>query len=310
MGNITTIDGYTVAASAKEESKNVLSYTVSPNSSKTFDLTFEPAVPGTYNGNITISSTDTGHATNYIAVTGTGTGPDVILSEGFDGATYPPAGWTSTNVSGTTGIWSRETAGTYPTCSPQSGTAMSKFNSFTCSAGVKRRLSTPAVSLVGKTNNSLKFYMYRDTGYSSSNDSLEVYASLNGTDWTKLKGYKRYSTVNGWVENTVSLSAYDGQSVYLGFVGCSAYGNNIFIDNISVSGYAPSAPGAPSGVITGISGSDLTVSWTAVSGATSYDVYSADDPYGMFSFAANVATNSYTTTYSAAKKFWYVIAKN
>jgi hypothetical protein len=58
----------------------------------------------------------------------------------------------------------------------------------------------------GKTNNSLKFWMYRDSGYSSAVDSLEVYASLNGTDWTKLKGYKRYSTSNGWVENTVSLS--------------------------------------------------------------------------------------------------------
>jgi hypothetical protein len=313
MGNITTINGYTVAAAAKEEgseAKNVLSYTVSPNSSKIYDLTFAPAVPGTYNGNITITSTDTGHATNYISVTGTGTGPDVILSEGFDGATYPPAGWSSTDVSGTTGIWSRETTGTYPTCSPQSGTAMSKFNSFTCAAGVKRRLSTPAVSLVGKTNNSLKFWMYRDNGYSSAVDSLEVYASLNGTDWTKLKGYKRYSTSNGWVENTVSLSSYDGQSVYVSFVGCSAYGNNIFIDNISVSGYAPSAPGAPSNVATSISGSDLTISWTAVSGATSYDVYSADDPYGTFSFAVNVATNSYTTTYSAAKKFWYVVSKN
>jgi hypothetical protein len=77
-----------------------------------------------------------------------------------------------------------------------------------------------------------------------------------------------------------------------------------------VSGYAPSAPEAPSNVATSISGSDLTVSWTAVSGATSYDVYSADDPYGTFSFAVNVATNSYTTTYSAAKKFWYVVAKN
>jgi hypothetical protein len=313
MGSITTIDGYTVAAASKEEgseAKNVLSYTVSPNSSKIFDLTFAPAVPGTYNGNITITSTDTGHETNYIAVTGTATGPEVILTESFDGATYPPTGWASTNVSGTTGIWSREVAGTYPACTPQSGTAMSMFNSFTCSAGVKRRLSTPAVSLAGKTNNSLKFWMYRDNGYSSSNDSLEVYASLNGTDWTKLKGYKRYSTSNGWIENAVSLSTYDGQSVYLGFVGCSAYGNNIYIDNISVSGYAPSAPGAPSNVITGISGSDLVISWTAVSGATSYDVYSSDDPYGTFSLVTNVATASYTTTYSAAKKFWYIVAKN
>jgi hypothetical protein len=71
-----------------------------------------------------------------------------------------------------------------------------------------------------------------------------------------------------------------------------------------------SAPGVPSNVVTSVAGSNLIISWTASPNATSYDVYSSVYPYGTFAFAANVATNSYTTTFTEAKKFWYIVAKN
>ncbi len=40
--------------------------------------------------------------------------------------------------------------------------------------------------------------------------------------------------------------------------------------------------GIPQNVATSVTGSDLTVSWSGVTGATSYVVYSSDDPYGTF----------------------------
>ena len=67
---------------------------------------------------------------------------------------------------------------------------------------------------------------------------------------------------------------------------------------------------APINVTTVQSGTDITVSWDAVSGATSYDVYSSADPYGTFTFVTNVATNQYVATASESKLFWYVVAKN
>jgi len=67
---------------------------------------------------------------------------------------------------------------------------------------------------------------------------------------------------------------------------------------------------APINVITGVSGTDLTVSWDAVAGATSYDVYSSTEPYGTYTLVTNVATNSYVTTTASARLFWYVVAKN
>jgi len=69
-------------------------------------------------------------------------------------------------------------------------------------------------------------------------------------------------------------------------------------------------PGTPSNVTTTVSGTDIIVSWDSAANATSYDVYSSVYPYGTFAFVSNVATNSYTTTYTEAKKFWYIVAKN
>jgi len=69
-------------------------------------------------------------------------------------------------------------------------------------------------------------------------------------------------------------------------------------------------PGTPSNVTTSVSGTDLIVSWDAAANATSYDVYSSTDPYGTYTFETNVTTTSYTTTYTAARKFWYVVGKN
>ena len=69
-------------------------------------------------------------------------------------------------------------------------------------------------------------------------------------------------------------------------------------------------PGTPSNVVTSISGSNLVVDWAVSANATSYDVYSSDTPYGTFTFLTNVTTNQYTAAYTAAKKFYYVVAKN
>ncbi len=69
-------------------------------------------------------------------------------------------------------------------------------------------------------------------------------------------------------------------------------------------------PGVPSNVTTSISGTDLVIDWDAAADATSYDVYSSNDPYGEFTFEDNVGTNQYVTAYTDAKKFYYIVSKN
>jgi len=63
-------------------------------------------------------------------------------------------------------------------------------------------------------------------------------------------------------------------------------------------------------VTTSESGSIVTLSWNTVSGATSYDVYSADEPYGTYTLLTNITGTSYSTSASSSKKFYYVKAKN
>jgi len=82
-GTITTPDGYRVAAASKELVKgdrNALNYAVGPNSTKTFNVTFEPLTGQIYSGSIVISSSDTAHVTQNIAVTGTGLAPEIDIS--------------------------------------------------------------------------------------------------------------------------------------------------------------------------------------------------------------------------------------
>jgi C1A family cysteine protease len=68
----------------------------------------------------------------------------------------------------------------------------------------------------------------------------------------------------------------------------------------------------PQNVATSVSGTSLSVSWNSVSGATSYIVYSADDPYGTFTIDSSGSLNGtvWTTSIVNQKKYYYVIATN
>ena len=45
----------------------------------------------------------------------------------------------------------------------------------------------------------------------------------------------RYDGSTGWKQHTIDLSAYKGTTVNLGFLGISVYGNDVHVDDISVS---------------------------------------------------------------------------
>jgi hypothetical protein len=67
---------------------------------------------------------------------------------------------------------------------------------------------------------------------------------------------------------------------------------------------------SPQNVTSVKNGSNLDITWTAVSGATGYKVYSCASPYGTFTEAATVAKNSWSVPISATKYFYYVKAYN
>ena len=52
---------------------------------------------------------------------------------------------------------------------------------------------------------------------------------------------------------------------------------------------------APENISVAIANSIFKIVWSAVPGAVSYDIYTSDDPYGTFTFRANVVTTSWNT---------------
>jgi len=71
-------------------------------------------------------------------------------------------------------------------------------------------------------------------------------------------------------------------------------------------------PGIPINVVISSDGSEVTVSWNSVTGATSYKVYSSTDPYSGFSLNTLGSFNgtSWTGPNSLDKLFYYVVAVN
>jgi fibronectin type 3 domain-containing protein len=110
-------------------------------------------------------------------------------------------------------------------------------------------------------------------------------------------------TFNGWRADGKNYEAGDSYTV-TGYV--------TFIAQWS-SGGGETAPNTPTGVTaTAQSSSSISVSWSSVTGATSYDVYYASDPSSTKNFATNVSGTSYTHTglQASTTYYYYIKAKN
>jgi hypothetical protein len=170
--------------------------------------------------------------------------PNLGFFEGFEGTPssgFPPAGWTHEIVSGTDtdNEWDvSDGTSTHPTgIIPHSGSFMTQYDSYFIASGNSARLYTPALNFAaaGSGTFTLRFWMFHDTGYLSSNDRVDIQASTDGSIWTTLTTVARYNTVTGWTEHTVDLSAYTSDTtVYIGFLGISEYGNSIYVDDITI----------------------------------------------------------------------------
>ncbi|MEM3341291.1 MAG: CARDB domain-containing protein, partial [Thermoplasmata archaeon] len=150
-------------------------------------------------------------------------------TESFEDTTFPPAGWFRADSSGTSADWTRVTSGTYPTCSPYNGTAMAKFNSFSASSGNAEFLGAE-FNLTALAVNAVAFWMYHDTGYSSTNDRVILQYSTDNITFNTITSFKRYTGTTGWAMHAVTLPYISNRDhVWIGLLGVSGYGNNIYV---------------------------------------------------------------------------------
>jgi len=195
-------------------------YTVTPSKS---GCTFSPA-----SASVSVSGANV-TGTNFTATCSTGS---TLFSNGFESST----GWATAQVSGTAGAWTFATSGTLPTATPHGGSYLAKFNSYDSASGSQTRIYQTTGFAIPSTATSatLKFWMYHDTGYSTSADKVQVQVST-GT-WASVgTAVNRYDGSTGWKQHTIDLTAYKGTTIQLGFLGISAYGNNEFIDDVIVT---------------------------------------------------------------------------
>jgi len=196
-------------------------YTVTPSKS---GCTFSPA-----STSVTISGANV-TGTNFTANC---SGPTTLFSNGFESST----GWAIVDVAGTAGNWTFVTSGTLPTASPHGGSSMAKFNSYDAASGNQTRIyQTTGFAIPGSaTTATLKFWMYHDTGYATYPDKVQVQVST-GSTWANVgTAVNRYDGSTGWKQHTIDLTAYKGTTVQLGFLGMSGFGNNEFIDDVTVT---------------------------------------------------------------------------
>jgi hypothetical protein len=115
---------------------------------------------------------------------------------------------------------------------------MAKFNSYDAASGsATRYYRTSGFATTGYTTVTLTFWMYHDTGYSSYADKIQPQVSTNGTTWTAVgSAINRYDGSTGWKQHTVNISSYAGQSALrIAFLATSAYGNNMYLDDVTVT---------------------------------------------------------------------------
>ena len=158
------------------------------------------------------------------------------LNESFDGTTFPPAGWQNIQVSGS-GLWKRVTTGVAPNINPHSGAGMAEYNSYDYTVGVNALLVSPPLTFTGSSVHVFSFWLYGDSGWPIYNDSTGIYynstASLTGATW--LETIPRYNPVDGWYYHSYLLPASLTGIRYLIFRGYSKYGNNMFLDDVSLA---------------------------------------------------------------------------
>jgi gliding motility-associated-like protein len=233
-----------------------------------------------------------------------------ILSENFENG-FLPSGWTSA-TSNASYPWSGPAAAVgNPAPAAHSATHYAWYNSYNASTGSNADLITSVVSFsYASGSNTVSFWMYRDGGYSTSADRVETYVNTSaGMTGATLLGTINRSTslsptvsATGWYQYTFTVpSSFNSSTNYIIFHAVSAYGNDIYLDDVSIdhlplcsgtiSGGTASA--SPSPVCANASITLTDVGYTAGSGMT-YQWQSSPSGANTWSNITGATTPVYT----------------
>ncbi|PIE50339.1 MAG: hypothetical protein CSA38_03855 [Flavobacteriales bacterium] len=164
---------------------------------------------------------------------------------------------------------------------PFSGGGMAQFNCYNINNGNTYELNSPAIQFTGGEYQ-VSFWMYRYDTYSGSKDKIEVFYNTvaGSTGGTSLGIVNRLTTeepvesAEGWYEYTFAIPGNPNGEGYISILGISAYGYNIFIDEVVVD-EVPTCFKPTNIAYTDITDSSAKVSWNVPtsSSPSSYEYY-------------------------------------
>jgi hypothetical protein len=162
---------------------------------------------------------------------------------------------------------------------------------------------TQAISgLIPGTNYTITFEAAERSGYS---ESWKV--TVNGTT---AGSYNPGAGATSYATYTASFTATAATET-LAFVGTDVAGNEdaVFIDAVQITAVSPGAPPAPAGLTATAGNAQVSLSWNAVSGATSYNVASSTVDGGPYLMLANVTgTNFVNTGLANGTTYYYAVS--
>ncbi len=253
----TTVNMNSAASSASFSVTSNSSWTVTDNAAWITLNTTSGANNGTVSFSVT-ANTATNQRTGVITVSCNGTSATVTVTqdsfipptcqtvssfpytESFEAATSlwaPISASTSCN-----GDWTRDASGTGSSGTGPSAASDGTYYLYTESSSscsnTEMIVESPCFDLSGLSNPEVAFDYHK---YGSNMGDLFLEVSTNqGSSWTTLQtivGQQQTSNAAAWTTETVSLSAYSGQTIILRFRGItgSSFRSDMAIDNISIS---------------------------------------------------------------------------
>ncbi|WP_430403607.1 PKD domain-containing protein [Fluviicola sp.] len=229
------------------------------------------------------NGSDTETKTAYITVVSS-TATALPLNEGFTATTFVPTSWSLINNNASPTSWARTTAAGL---APTAGNAM-WFNNFAYNDSDDDVVRLKPVIFTGLSSAQMTFDVAYAPYDATNFDGLEVLVSTNcGSTFTSVysKSNTTLATVAAttsaftptaaqWRTETVNLTPYVGQAnVIIAFKNLSGYGNNLYVDNINVTGVVASTPPTPSFTTVSASvcaGQSISYTNTSTGSPTSY----------------------------------------
>ena len=229
--------------------------------------------------------------------------------EDFEDGVFPPIGWTVVDVDGGGTCWEASTTQNHTTGGTTS--ARHVWSSLVPAPGQNGWLITPPAAIPNSTNNVfLSWWNYNQYASDMEYNGVKVNTTNDPTDPNWVELWSQDSAAAAWGNEVLDINAYKGQTVYFAFNYQGYNADAWHVDDVSIYEVA-AALDAPVVTIALTSGQP-TLSWDAVTGANSYLVYGATDPYAAdpWTLLDTVYTTGYTYTGTAPMEFFKVVASD